>query len=58
MRYVVEKKGNSWFVYDNVKKNHITKAVPTKAIADEIAEDFNLMDGGDYSPITFNPSHN
>jgi hypothetical protein len=50
-RFIVEQEGNAYFVKDTKGDARITGEVPEKHIADEIAEDFNKMEGGDYSPL-------
>lgn len=50
-RYEVRTRGKQWIVYDRKGKVNITKAIPEKQIADEIAEDFNRMEKKDFRPI-------
>lgn len=51
MRYEVKYEGKILKVWDNQKKVYITKALPSMAIANEIAEDFNKMDNKDFTPL-------
>lgn len=50
-RYEVRNRGKQFIVYDTKKKVYITKAIPDKEVAEEIAEDFNKMSKGNYTPI-------
>jgi hypothetical protein len=51
MRYEVKKEGKILKVWDSQKKVYITKALPSMAIANEIADDFNKMENKDFTPI-------
>jgi hypothetical protein len=50
MRYEVKKEGNHFKVWDTKNQSWMTKNCP-EGIAKEICDDFNRMEGGDYSPI-------
>jgi len=51
MRYEVKKEGKILMVWDNQDKIRITKELPSMAIANEIADDFNKMENKDFTPI-------
>lgn len=50
-RFEVRPRGKQFIVYDTKKKVYITKAIPDREIADEIADDFEKMSKGNYTPI-------
>lgn len=50
-RFEVQQRGDVFRVYDNQDKIDITKDVPSKEIAQEIADDFEAMSKKDYRPI-------
>ena len=51
MRYEVKEEGKILRVWDNQDKLWITKELPSMAIANEIADDFNKMENKDFRPI-------
>lgn len=51
MKFEVKQDGEIYKVYDTTTGKSITKDIPSKEIADEIAEDFNAMSNKDFRPI-------
>ena len=51
MRYEVKEEGKILRVWDNQDKLWITKELPSMAIANAIADDFNKMENKDFRPI-------
>ena len=51
MRYEVKKEGKVIKVWDNKYKIWITKALPSMAIANKIADNFNKMENKDFTPL-------
>ncbi len=50
-RFEVRPRGKQFIVYDTKKKVYITKAIPERQIAEEIADDFEKMSKNNYTPI-------
>lgn len=50
-RFEVRPRGKQFRVYDTKDKKYLTVAIPDKAIADEIADDFEAMSKSDYRPL-------
>ena len=50
-RFEVRTRGKQWIVYCTKTKAYITKAIPDKDIAEEIAKDFESMSKGDMRSI-------